>query len=189
MTEQEIIELYEERLAIMLEGNSKDLEWFDKDEMTRRLTRAAYFDTKRQIGEHKMPSHLWPDKPQAQAAQPAMRKKVEHIDFGFLKGIIASNPRGIPSNIDGVYERFGHFLFLEFKRPAEQISQGQWILLKALAAMPQAQVWLITGNFDGDEIYFESAEMLLPNGLRHEIASSLEVLKMRINTWHDSKTR
>lgn len=189
MTEEEIRELYEERLAIMLEGNSKDLDWFDKEGLTKRITRAAYFDTKRQIGDAKMPADLWPDRPAAQAAPQAMRRKVEHIDFGFLKGIIKSNPRGLPSNVDGVYERFGHFLFLEFKRPGEQISQGQWILLRALAAMPQAQVWIITGSFEPGEIYFESCEMLLPNGLRQEIASSLEVMKTRINTWHDEKTR
>ena len=189
MTEQEIRDLYEERLAIMLEGNSKDLDWFDEDELTKRITRAAYFDTKKQIGEARMPADLWPDRQAAQPASQAMRRKAEHIDFGFLSGIIKSNPKGIPSNIDGVYERFGHFLFLEFKRPGEQISQGQWILLKAMAAIPNAQVWIITGNFEPDEIYFESAETLLPNGLRQEIASSLEVLKMKINTWHDSKSR
>jgi hypothetical protein len=189
MTEQEVRELYEERLAIMLEGNSRDLEWFDKEELTKRLTRAAYFDTKRQIGDAKMPADLWPDKAKTVEPVQAMRTKAEHIDFGFLKGIIRTNPKGLPSNVDGVYERFGHFLFLEFKRPGEQISQGQWILLKALAAMPQAQVWIITGNFEPGEIYFESAEVLSPNGMRQEIAGSLEVLKMRINTWHDEKSR
>lgn len=189
MTEQEIRELYEERLAIMLEGNSKDLDWFDTADLTKRITRAAYFDTKRQIGDEKMPADLWPDRQTIAEPVQAMRRKVEHIDFGFLKGIIKSNPRGLPSNVDGVYERFGHFLFLEFKRPGEQISQGQWILLKALAAMPKSQVWIITGNFEPDEIYFESCELLMPNGLRQEIASSLEVMKIRINTWHDEKSR
>jgi len=189
MTEQQIRELYEERLAIMLEGNSKDLDWFDTADLTKRITRAAYFDTKRQIGDEKMPSDLWPDRQAIAEPVQTMRRKVEHIDFGFLKGIIKSNPRGLPSNVDGVYERFGYFLFLEFKRPGEQISQGQLILLRALAAMPQSQVLIITGNFEPGEIYFESCEMLMPNGQRQEIASSLEVLKNRINTWHDEKSR
>ena len=92
MTQQEIRELYEERLAIMLEGNSKDLDWFDTADLTKRITRAAYFDTKRQIGDEKMPSDLWPDRQAIAEPVQTMRRKVEHIDFGFLKGIIKSNP-------------------------------------------------------------------------------------------------
>ena len=56
---------------------------------------------------------------------PAMRKTIvpamrnahaTHVDFGFLRGVISSNPNFMPSNIDMVLERKGNFLFGEWKR-------------------------------------------------------------------------
>lgn len=183
MTEDEVIELYEERLAIMQEGNSKDLDWFDTAEVNKRLQRAAYFDTKRKV--EKMPKQLRPEGAAASPPVVAMRTKAEHIDFGFLVGAIKSNAKALPSNIDGVYERRGKFLFLEFKKPGEKISLGQEILLKALAANQAMQVWIVTGHFKPEKIEFHRAEQLLPNGMMQIVAESMEALKFKINTWHD----
>ena len=78
---------------------------------------------------------------------PAMRNThATHIDFGFLRGFIPSNPHFMPSNIDMVLERKGVFLFGEWKREDEEMKQGQKILLSSLAW--QHTVILITGYVD-----------------------------------------
>jgi len=185
MTEQDIRELYEERLAIMVEGNSRDLDWFDTNEVNKRLQRAAYFDTKRQIGGLKMPSDLNPDKRQEVEPVRAMRSDAKHIDFGFLAGAIPSNPKALPSNIDGIYERGGRFLVLEFKKPQEKLGVGQEIMLKKMTVAQNWQVWIVTGNFDTNPIEFHVAEKLLPNGTRQTIAETLVEFRYKIKSWHD----
>jgi len=78
---------------------------------------------------------------------PAMRNpKAKHVDFGFLRGFIPGNPKFMPSNIDMVLERKGVFLFCEWKREDEEISQGQKILLTNLAW--HHTVIIITGYVD-----------------------------------------
>lgn len=58
------------------------------------------------------------------------------------------------SDIDGVIERRGHFLFLEGKREGEKLSLGQLIMLKALAALDpeKVTVLVITGDRETGEI-------------------------------------
>jgi hypothetical protein len=194
LTEEEIIELYEERLAIMQDGNSRDLDWFDTNEVNRRLTRAAYFDTRRKIGDAKMPRALNPDLPQfatePQRPEPmAMRKRAEHIDFGFLTGVIKSNPKAMPSNLDAIIERRGRFLVWEFKRPDETFGVGQRIMLERLATVPNFEVWVVTGTFDCRPIVFETADRLLPNGMLQTIAASFDEFCLRFNGWHDRASR
>ena len=71
-----------------------------------------------------------------------------HTDYADFKGIIPSNPLFLPSNVDGICERNGHFLIMEWKRPDEKVSKGQEILLKALAENPRFIVTIIIGNTD-----------------------------------------
>lgn len=61
MTEQEVRELYEERLAIMLEGNSRDHFWLSETEIKKRFARLAYFDVKRAYAIRVMPKSTRPD--------------------------------------------------------------------------------------------------------------------------------
>lgn len=78
----------------------------------------------------------------------AMRNPdAKHIDYGFMKGAIPDNPNFMPSNIDGIIERNGSFMVLEWKRPKEKISKGQERLLKALAQNGIAVV-IICGDTD-----------------------------------------
>ena len=68
----------------------------------------------------------------------AMRNsQAQHTDFGFLQGVIPSNPKFMPSNVDMMLERKGKFFIGEWKREGEQISMGQKILLRALASKPE----------------------------------------------------
>ena len=59
--------------------------------------------------------------------------EAEHVDFGFLRGIIKNKPKALPVNIDMLYEINGHFLIGEWKAANEKISEGQKIALKALS--------------------------------------------------------
>ena len=58
-------------------------------------------------------------------------------DFGTLRGTSSNSRTSYPSNIDGIDERNGHFLFYEIKQLNEQTSEGQQRMLEALAKMPK----------------------------------------------------
>ena len=77
-----------------------------------------------------------------------MRSNPSHIDYGDFKGLIPKNPNFVPSNIDGIVERNGKFLVMEWKRPNEKVSIGQQILLKALSSKPGFTCVVINGNTD-----------------------------------------
>ena len=38
-----------------------------------------------------------------------------HTDYAEFKGLITANPAFVPSNVDGIAERNGHFLIMEWK--------------------------------------------------------------------------
>jgi hypothetical protein len=54
------------------------------------------------------------------------------------------------SDIDGVIERRGHFLFLEGKRPGESLPKGQWIMLSNLAKLNPDKVTVVVVTGDRD---------------------------------------
>lgn len=72
-----------------------------------------------------------------------------HIDFTELQGLLGSC---LPSNVDMMMERKGHFLVGEWKRPNERIIKGQEILLKALAKRHKFTVLIISGDTEVDMI-------------------------------------
>ncbi|CAB5212318.1 hypothetical protein UFOVP192_3 [uncultured Caudovirales phage] len=71
-----------------------------------------------------------------------------HTDYQDFYGVIGSNPYFLPSNVDGICERKGKFLVMEWKRENEQISKGQEYLLKAFAKLPNFIVLIIYGDTD-----------------------------------------
>lgn len=75
-----------------------------------------------------------------------------HTDYGDFKGLIPTNPNLVPSNVDGILERNGQFLILEWKKPGEKVSEGQKRLLQAFAAKPSFMVVIIYGNTDNGTI-------------------------------------
>jgi hypothetical protein len=115
----------------------------------------------------------------------AMRNPdAKHTDFTDLIGVIPSNPKLLPSNLDMVIERFGHFLIGEWKRPNEKLSMGQEILLKRLATKEDIVVLLIEGDTD-DGMVVNRIEAISPNGELVEIGSSTEELKGFIRFWYE----
>ena len=106
-----------------------------------------------------------------------------HTDFGFLKQVIKSNPKAMPSNLDMVFERYGCFLVGEWKRDNEEISLGQKILLKALCELETFTVLVINGYSDntGTEInkfYEVDVDKLIYLG------KGIEEFKEYINSWY-----
>lgn len=68
-----------------------------------------------------------------------------HIDFEPFKGVIPSNPKLLPCDIDFVIERKGHFLVAEWKRENETFSAGQRLMLEALSRVDGFTVLLVNG--------------------------------------------
>lgn len=114
---------------------------------------------------------------------PAMRNAhATHVDFGFLRGIISSNPNFMPSNIDMVLERKGKFLFGEWKREDEEMKTGQKILLKELAW--NHTVLIITGYVD-TEPHISLIQQVIPvNGNLKLVGKSSADLIKYIQDWY-----
>jgi hypothetical protein len=87
-----------------------------------------------------------------------------HTDYSEFKGVIPNNPNLVPSNVDGMLERKGKFLILEWKRQGEKVSVGQKIMLQALAAKPDFMVLIIYGNTDNETVV-NSYWLLTPHGV------------------------
>jgi hypothetical protein len=115
----------------------------------------------------------------------AMRNPdAKHKDFGALIGLIPSNPKVLPSDIDMVYERNGYFLFGEWKRSGEYVSYGQRILLKNLAAQPKTIVLLIIGDTD-DGMRIEELHRFCSDGTTEYIGEGVNRLKEIILDWYE----
>lgn len=112
-----------------------------------------------------------------------MRTNPSHIDYGDFKGLISSNPNFVPSNVDGIAERNGKFLVMEWKRPGERISTGQKLLLQALAANPAFVVIIVNGNTDNETVV-NSFFMLTLKGEPYKRGTGIESLKTFYKEWY-----
>jgi hypothetical protein len=66
-------------------------------------------------------------------------------DWEFLNGCFGGT-RIRPTDIDGMVERHGHFLFLEMKPPNGHLSKGQEIALEQLSCLPRHLVLIAWGD-------------------------------------------
>ena len=115
----------------------------------------------------------------------AMRNPdAKHTDFTDLIGVIPSNSKLLPSNLDMVIERFGHFLVGEWKRPSEKISMGQEILLKRLATKDDFVILLIEGDTDNGMVVHKIEAINEDGSLKH-IGDDVETLKKFIRFWYE----
>ena len=110
--------------------------------------------------------------------------RATHVDFGFLRGLIPSNPKVMPSNIDMVFERRGYFLFGEWKREGEDMSYGQKIMLVNLAKLPRTKVLVITGHTDKQEVEVSDVTMITRDGLYKQLGNSVQDLRNILDTWY-----
>jgi hypothetical protein len=117
--------------------------------------------------------------------EPAMKNsKATHVDFGFLRGLIESNPKAMPCNIDMVFERKGHFLFGEWKRPNETMKLGQEILLSNLAKYEMNTVLVIEGDTDNNEVRITDVCVINKYGMYKRVGYSVESFKKFLNEWY-----
>ena len=107
-------------------------------------------------------------------------KEAPHIDFEELNGLLG---KVVPSNLDMVLERKGHFLFAEWKRDNEKVSKGQEILLKALSRLPNTTVLVVSGDSD-DGMRVDRFWRVLPNGNCIESGRGLIEFKDYIIDWY-----
>jgi len=107
-----------------------------------------------------------------------------HVDFGDFAGMVESNPKLLPSDLDMIIERKGKFFVGEWKRQGENMNQGQEILLKTLAKQQQFTVCVIIGNTDTETI-IQSVLCISKSGEYRKIGASLDDLKVFINQWYE----
>jgi hypothetical protein len=107
-------------------------------------------------------------------------KYAPHVDFGELSGLLG---KVLPSNLDMVLERKGHFLFGEWKRDGEKISKGQEILLKALSGLPKTTVLVVSGDTDNG-MRVERFWRILPDGSYAQSGKGLIEFKDYITEWY-----
>ena len=107
-----------------------------------------------------------------------------HVDFGDFEGMVESNPKLLPSDIDMIIERRGKFFVGEWKRQGENMNQGQAILLQTLAKQPQFTVCVIIGNTDAETV-INSVLCISKSGEYRKIGASLDDLKVFINQWYE----
>lgn len=109
-----------------------------------------------------------------------------HIDYSSLLGVISENPKVLPSDLDLIYERKGHFLIAEFKRGKEKLSQGQKILLQNLAKLPQFKVIVVNGYSENKQLMIKSIYWIKPDGTYVKVGDGLDRFKQLINNWYAS---
>ena len=107
-----------------------------------------------------------------------------HTDYADFMGLIPTNPHLVPSNVDGILERNGQFLIFEWKRPGEKVSNGQRIMLQALAAKPSFMVVIIYGNTDTETI-IDSYWLLTPEGKPVKTGIGFESFKQFYRQWYE----
>ena len=120
----------------------------------------------------------------------AMRNPdAKHKDVGALIGIIPTNPRFLPSDIDMVYERNQCFLFAEWKRASESFGGGQRILLRRLAMQPRTVVLLVVGDTD-DGMNVEQVLYIDPSQVDPVLlGGGFETLKEVIIEWYEAANK
>ena len=106
-----------------------------------------------------------------------------HTDYADFKGLISANTAFVPSNVDGIAERNGQFLIMEWKRPGEKVSNGQRIMLQALASKPSFMVVIIYGNTDTETI-IDSYWLLTPEGKPVKTGIGFESFKQFYRDWY-----
>lgn len=107
-----------------------------------------------------------------------------HTDYEDFKGLIQDNPNFTPSNVDGICERKGQFLVMEWKRTNEEISKGQEYLLKAFAKLPNFIVLIIYGDTDnGTNV--EKVYLVNQDGSCNQIGSNWVDLQKYYLQWYE----
>jgi len=107
----------------------------------------------------------------------------KHLDFSELAGLFPDNPKFLPSNLDMVAERNGCFFISEWKRPEENMSGGQRVLLRRLASLPKTIVLLVEGDTDNG-MHIESVLWIPPTGAMVSLGNTKEDFIQAYKDWY-----
>jgi hypothetical protein len=107
-----------------------------------------------------------------------------HKDYGDFKGVIESNPNFVPCDLDGIAERKGYFLVMEWKRPGEEISLGQQRMLQALAQTPKFSVIIMVGDTDNG-VNLDHYWLLDNKGKPFKKGKDFEEFKQFYKLWYE----
>lgn len=107
-----------------------------------------------------------------------------HIDYGAFLGLLPQNPKVTPCNIDGIIERKGKFLVLEWKRQGESMSEGLRRTLQALAGTPGFQVWVVRGDTD-DGLHIHSFYYVPPYGKPALLGEGVDEFITAYRLWYE----
>ena len=113
-----------------------------------------------------------------------MRSTPTHIDYGDFVGLLPTSPGFTPSNVDGIAERKGKFLIMEWKRSKEKSSKGQQYLLRSLAAQPNFIVVIIRGDTDNG-VNMGNYYLVQPQGGCILIGNGFESFKAYYKQWYE----
>jgi len=84
-------------------------------------------------------------------------------------------------DVDGLIERRGNFLFIEWKEPGASLTTGQSITLKKLASIPYITVLMVEG--DNAKMSVESVIQVTEKGVSNKRAIDLNGLKRVFSEW------
>lgn len=105
-------------------------------------------------------------------------------DWSVLNGCFGNGIK--PSDIDGMVERHGYFLFLEAKPIGGRMSGGQQIALRQLSRKPLVSVVVFCGDH-GAVPPVVTGITLIVNGAVHNLSScSLDVLRRVVWHWYQT---
>lgn len=107
----------------------------------------------------------------------------KHLDFTELAGLFPDNPRFLPSNIDLIAERNGCFFISEWKRPEEDMSGGQRLLLRRLASLPKTIVLLVEGDTDNG-MNVSEVLWIPPKGPMVVLGTDADAFKQAYKDWY-----
>jgi hypothetical protein len=117
-------------------------------------------------------------------AEIMRNKSPTHIDYGDFVGLLPTSPGFTPSNVDGIAERKGKFLIMEWKRPNERSSKGQQYMLQALAGKPDFIVVIIRGDTDNG-VNIQNFYLVQPQGGCILIGNGWESFKVYYKQWYE----
>lgn len=105
-------------------------------------------------------------------------------DWSVLNGCFGNGIK--PSDIDGMVERRGNFLFLEAKPVEGTMSAGQRIALTQLSCKPQVSVLVFCGDHTTDPPTVTEITVIRGGIERKIVPASLEMLRDTIARWYRS---
>lgn len=91
------------------------------------------------------------------------------------------------SDIDGVIERRGRFLFIESKHPGERLSTGQFIMLRNLAVLDEEKVRVVIAYGDRTTGIIEYYKRVTRKGLG--VKQTGEEFNAAVKSWFSQASR